>query len=646
MQKGQSLIELLLTIALVSILFPALLTGFISTRNNRAVRDQRQLATAYLNEGQEAIRVVRVNGWSNLSTGTYHPIVSGSTWILMSGSELIDSNFTRQIVIEDVNRDNNGNIAQDGTLDPSTKLITISVSWGSPFPNSINAKSYLTRHDGNTHTDTTVVDFSGIKNGTAVVATSGTNVPGDGQVQLATAGGGHGGDWCAPNLGLPSLLFPQKTSTNAIYAIPGQAFVGIGDPENKGFGESFANVTIAQNYPPTATTKYVYSSNPVYGTFGEESYAYLAVDDTSKQILILDTTHIPFTTIGSFTPPTTTRASSVYVSGNTGYMTAGNNLYNFDLTSKSGVRPVKDPDGVLLAGTGIKVAVIGNYAYVANSTTTSQLQVVDISNPTNLRVVGQTTVNNQVATDLTVNQSGTRVYLVTQFASGQKAFFIIDTTTKIGDQPIIGSFDTQGMSPHGVAIASVNRVIVVGLGGQQYEVLNISQETSPSRCGGLNIASGIYGIATILQPNGDAYSYIITGDISGQFKLILGGNGNQFASTGSFVSSTFDAASSSAFNNFAANVAQPFQTTIQMQVAVSLPFNNSCNGLTFNYVGPDLTSSTFFTPVVSSISGTISFQASGSYQNPGRCFSYKTYFNTSDTTQSPVLYDMTVNYSP
>ena len=113
MQKGQSLIELLLTIALVSIFFPALLTGFASTRNNRAVKDQRQLATAYLNEAQEAIRVVRTNGWSNLSPGTYHPIVSGSTWILTSGSELIDSNFTRQIAIEDIKRDSNGNICTE-----------------------------------------------------------------------------------------------------------------------------------------------------------------------------------------------------------------------------------------------------------------------------------------------------------------------------------------------------------------------------------------------------------------------------------------------------------------------------------------------------------------------------------------------------
>ena len=184
MQKGQSLIELLLTIALVSIFFPALLTGFVSTRNNRTVRDQRQQASAYLNEAQEAIRVIRANGWSNLSAGTYHPIVSGSTWILTSAPELIDGNFTRSIIIEDVKRDSNGDIAQSGTLDPSTKLLTISVLWNSPFPNSVSAKSYLTRHNNAVRTDTTIADFSGTVQGATVSATTGSSVPNDGQVQL------------------------------------------------------------------------------------------------------------------------------------------------------------------------------------------------------------------------------------------------------------------------------------------------------------------------------------------------------------------------------------------------------------------------------------------------------------------------------
>ena len=133
-EKGQSLVELLITIGLSAILIPALLAGFSIIRSGRVQQDQRLQATAYVKEAQEAMRVVQANGWSNLSAGTYHPVVSGTTWSLASGSETIaNTSFTRQVVINDIFRDSNGNIASSGgTLDSSTKQITITVFWSSP----------------------------------------------------------------------------------------------------------------------------------------------------------------------------------------------------------------------------------------------------------------------------------------------------------------------------------------------------------------------------------------------------------------------------------------------------------------------------------------------------------------------------------
>ena len=354
MQKGQSLIELLLTIALVSIFFPALLTGFASTRNNRAVKDQRQHATAYLNEAQEAIRVVRANGWSNLSPGTYHPIVSGSTWILTSGSELIDSNFTRQITIEDIKRDSNGNIAQNGTLDPSTKLITISVSWNLPFPNSVSAASYLTRHDSNIHTDTTIADFSGTVQEVTVSATTGTSIPNDGQVQLSAGGGGN---WCQPNLSITALDLPKSGVANAISAIEGKGFAGTGDNSS---GISYASIAISNTHPPVATVSGTFDGFKTNdGIFGDADYAYLATDTNSKEVEIVDLTHITngkYSEAGYFNAPGNGTGNSVFVLGSVGYMTSGNHLYTFDLSSKSGSRP--QLGSVTLAGTGAKVYVV------------------------------------------------------------------------------------------------------------------------------------------------------------------------------------------------------------------------------------------------------------------------------------------------
>lgn len=626
MQKGQSLIELLLTIALVSIFFPALLTGFASTRNNRAVKDQRQLATAYLNEAQEAIRVVRANGWSNLSPGTYHPIVSGSTWILTSGSELIDSNFTRQIVIENVNRDGNGNISQNGTLDPSTKLITISVSWNLPFPNSVSAASYLTRHDSNIHTDTTIADFSGTVQEVTVSATTGTSIPNDGQVQLSAGGGGN---WCQPNLSITALDLPKSGVASAISAIEGKGFAGTGDNSS---GISYASIAISNTHPPVATVSGTFDGFKTNdGIFGDADYAYLATDTNSKEVEIVDLTHITngkYSEAGYFNAPGNGTGNSVFVLGSVGYMTSGNHLYTFDLSSKSGSRP--QLGSVTLAGTGAKVYVVGNYAYVAISEETLELQIIQVSDGgRTLSIVGQADVNGHEATDVFVNSTGTRVYLATKSSSSQKEFFIIDVSTKTGSRPTVGSYEANGMSPKGVTVVTGNKALLVGTGGEEYQAIDISNETSPTRCGGLNIDSGVNGISSVLEQDGDTYSYIITGDTAAEFKIIEGP-----ATNGTYTSPSFDAGSDVYFNSFTVNHIVPSSTLIQYEVAVAAAVNNSCSGVNFSYAGPFATSS-----ALPSTTG------NAAYQNPGRCIKYKVTFSTADPTQTPILYDISFNYS-
>jgi len=627
MQKGQSLIELILTIALVSIFFPALLTGFASTRNNRAVKDQRQQAITYLNEAQEAVRVIRTNGWTNLSSGTYHPVLSGTTWILTSGSELIDNNFTRQIVIEDVKRDSNGSIAQDGTLDPSTKLLTISVSWGSPFSNSVSVKSYLTRHDSNTHTDTTIADFSGTLQEAIVLATSGSPVPNDGQVQLSVV---SGGEWCSPNLSIAALDLPKNGVANAISAIEGKAFVGTGDNAS---GISYAGVAISNTHPPVATVSGTFDGFKTNdGIFGEPDYAYLATDTNSKEVEIVDLTHITngkYSEKGYFNSPGSGNGESVFVLDNIGYMTDGNKLYTFDLSSKSGSRP--QLGSVTLAGDGEKVYVVGNYAYVATESTTSQLQIVQVGNGgRTLSVVGRADVGSQEGKDVFANSTGTRVYLATGSSSSQKEFFIIDVSTKTGNRPTVGSYEANGMNPKGVIVVSGNKALLVGTGGEEYQAIDISNEANPTRCGGLNIDSGVNGISSVLEQDGDTYSYIITGDTVAEFKIIEGP-----ATSGTYTSPIFDAGSDVYFNSFMVNHIVSPSTSMQYEVAVATAVNNSCSGAIFSYAGPYATSS-----ALPSTTG------NPSYQNPGRCLKYKVTLSTSDIAQTPILSDITFNYSP
>ena len=72
-----------------------------------------------------------------------------------------------------------------------------------------------------------------------------------------------------------------------------------------------------------------------------------------------------------------------------------------------------------------------------------------------------------------------------------------------------GFYDTAGMDPKGVVVVTGNRAIIVGTGGtKQYQVINISNESSPTSCGdGLAIASGVNGVSAVLQSNAGHYLF-------------------------------------------------------------------------------------------------------------------------------------------
>ncbi len=660
--RGQTLVELLITIGIAAILLPALLTGFVATRGGRAQQDQRLGGLGYFREAQEAIRIVQANDWANLTDGTFHPIVSGITWALAAGAETLNSVYTRQIVISDVYRDASGNIVTSGgTLDLSTKLVTISVTWGTPVPSSVAGSFYFTRFSNLFHTDTTRTDFNGgTLSGTVVATTAGSLLANDGQVELAAGGGGgRGASWCDPNLSITPLDLPGQGITTAISATT-TATLDFSYMTSGGnaSGNSMDAVSITQGYPPVSTNYASYNNYKTYGIYVDNpnQYVYVTSDHPGLTVDIVEVSNKPYTQTGTFSASGGGNGSSIYEAFNAGYghdvgyVTAGNAFYTFDLTSRIGART--ELGHVNLAGAGKKIIVIGNYAYVAVSSSTEQLDIINISNPASPSIVSKINLgNSQPGVDISVNSAGSRTYIVTkQAATPTNDFFVVNTSSKIATLPApIGSLNTGVMSPNGVAAVSGNKVIVVGSGGEQYKVIDLSTESSPARCGGLtnpNGATAINAIATVFHADNTAFSYVLTNTASQEFQIIEGGLGNVFSTTGTFLSKTFDAATPSAFNRFVANISSPTQTTIKLQVAGAAPVNNSCATSTFNYVGPDLTSNTYFTPVAASISGSIPFQASGSYLNPARCFRYKTFFDTTDITQSPVLFDMTYSYSP
>lgn len=619
--KGQSLVEIIIAIGLAAILLPALVTGLIAARSGKPQQLQRTYAIGLTQETIEAARVVRQAGWPTFAVnGTYHPVRSGSTWALVSGGETIND-YTRTLTISDAYRDGSGKLVEtSGTMDPSVKKLQIDISWANPAPTTMSTTVYFTRYlDNLTYIQTTEADFlAGTKTGVTVTNTGGGEV---------TLGAGGFAEWCEPDLTITALDLPKNGVANALTAIEGKAFAGTGENAS---GVSYASVDIANTHPPQAAVVNTFNGFKTNDIFGDAQYAYLATDTNTKEIEIISL-NSPVVESGYFDSSGPTDANAIFVSGAVGYMTAGNTLYTFDLSSKSGSRA--QLGSIQLAGTGTEIEVNGGYAFVSINGS-PELQIVNVANPASLSVIGQADLPGAGGSDVYINSTATRAYVVTSTSASQKELFIIDVSTKTGNRPVVGSYESNGTSAKGVTVVSGNKAILVGSGGEEYQVIDITNESNPSHCGGLNIDTGVNGVASVIEADGDAYSYIITGDASAEFKIIEGGPGGQYATSGIFESSTFDAGTSTNFNRFDATSTLPNQTAASYQFAVADAVNGNCTGVTFTFVDANS-------------DGSLLLSDDGvGYENPGRCLRYRVNLSTTEPLSSPVFADITINYSP
>jgi hypothetical protein len=255
-----------------------------------------------------------------------------------------------------------------------------------------------------------------------------------------------------------------------------------------------------------------------------------------------------------------------------------------------------------------------------------------------------------------VKPDGSRAYISDSNASDFKEFFVINTEVKssptvVGGTPNSscnggGGWEAGGLSAKQsvVTLPLENRALVVGTGGtEQYVVLDLTNEAAPTRCGGLAYSGGLSGVASTQEANGEVFAFVITTTKTNALKVIQGGPdvaSGTYAASGTYESATYDAGSSVVFNRFLASVSAPSGTTLKFQVAATDAVAGSCSGVSFNFVGPDNSSASYFEP-----SGAIPLSSSGTFKNPSRCFRYRGYFTTTNTNLTPTINSVTLNYS-
>ena len=133
--EGLGALEVIVGVAIITFA----LLGIVASYNRfiaSTTRNTREIQAAYLlAEGIEAMRSLRDEGWTSsiavLSPGvSYHLALSGLVWTsTLTPAVFIDGVFDRTVIVENVLRDVNDDIAVLGTADPNTRKITVTVAW-------------------------------------------------------------------------------------------------------------------------------------------------------------------------------------------------------------------------------------------------------------------------------------------------------------------------------------------------------------------------------------------------------------------------------------------------------------------------------------------------------------------------------------
>jgi hypothetical protein len=206
-----------------------------------------------MKEAEEVVRNVRNQGWGIFAVnGTYHPLITGTSWELASGNESVNG-FARSVTVSDVYRDSNGVIVETGgSLDPATKRVDIEVTWGQPYNSSVDSTIYVTRFQENAaQTQTTVEEFdTGVYATTEVADTSG------GEVTLST---NTKGQWCSPAFSSATISLPDgppvaviATSSATSITEANQTFVATAPTDSTSVKFSHVLVSADEETPSTS----------------------------------------------------------------------------------------------------------------------------------------------------------------------------------------------------------------------------------------------------------------------------------------------------------------------------------------------------------------------------------------------------------
>ncbi len=478
-QSGQSLIEVLVALGLASAISVSVLGIMVQAQILNLSTKQRIEANTISDQLIEQARSARDLLWSaDKSSGNqYYFSQNSGSWQLETGANsLTDGTYTAYLELEEVFRDENGNIADSGTLDPATVKVISNVSWTTRFNRNLSQTTLLTRRVANRNLVQT--DWSG-GSGQIDWADDTQYESDDGNVDVSLQPGevrlakqGRGGWQSGPDK-IASL--DLGTTVNDVVVVGTDAFVA-GQASN----QSLMVVDVNQKESPSLETT-LGLNGPLRGLIREGDYLFGALGNVSKGFVVIDIsdpdnpTQVGSVNFGG-------EGNEIFVSGNHAYIAGSGISQGLIIVDISNPNNPSQTSTLDIGAKGNDVFVSGDRAFVASDNATQSLAVVNVSDRNNPSLM------TNMATDGTYTRldgkaSANQLYATSDHVS--KGLVIVDVTTP--SSPTI--FREMNVYDAGQAVYELDDYIYLGINDNDFgfQIVDNADKDSPARIGEENV---------------------------------------------------------------------------------------------------------------------------------------------------------------
>lgn len=433
-KKGSATVEAILAISLFALIITGVIGAFLySVQSNYAASVVNQ-ASFLVDQGFSATKSIKDTSFASLVNGTYGLSSGGSSWSF-SGSSDTSGIFTRTVSIS--------------TVDVLTKQITVTVSWPPQFTgvSNISQSMYLTNWDR----------FVAVLGNWAIPSTqSSVNVAGS----VTIVGLRYVGNY--------AFAITSSGSNNFI----------VFDVTNLASPVQVTTLSLP------GTLNYI----SIAGNF-----AYVTSSSNSQELSIVDISNplSPVSTPLNLSGNDDARNSYIDQSNNRLYVIRSNSSNpELSVFSTSAAPSLVSLGDYNTTDTLNEISVQGNYAFVASTNNSREIQILNVTNPASISLSG--TLNLSGTTDGVRSRAFGGNRLIITRSDGSTLLYNSTNPLSIS---LISTYSAGG-AVNDLSLGNSNQYIFMATSNsaREFQVVNITTEASPVLLGSLNLSGNLNGL--------------------------------------------------------------------------------------------------------------------------------------------------------